>query len=602
ARRLGVKDRRAIPRSAYANLMKVLQKAGARVIALDVPLGELANEGKAPVSGARTSDGLLLDAGDSALVEALKNSKNVVLSSNVDLKAQSRDGVYRLPSMPFVEALGLDSGSVGNALILPDGDGSVRHMSLSFDQFSPSAFLCKSFALRIAEKQLDAKALADGPDRLFLRKHVFPSRIRINFVGPSRTFRMAPLWRALDWKTHQARNGLFYPSADRSARGDDQTAPADQESSPFAGKIVLVGLVDNAAESKAPVGAETGDSQSMPESFPSPVSGRNGPMSAIELQANSISNILHDRFLNEPEAWKFALIAFLLAAMLGRLLAVFRSRPALSLLGLAAFAIIWLAGAYMAFVSLHILVPVVVPILAVAVPCWLLVIVDSETFVRRERRRRTRVFRYLAAKPLAQEIERRLLAELGLDGKRMTVTVVACQLRDFLGNRADEPPEATMERLNASLSVMMNCIGEHHGFVERIWNCGVIGIWGAPIAMPEDKQAKLATDCALAIRKRLFNLYDGKEANAGANFNFTCGISTGESVCGTINAIAKDTNLTQYGAIGPAVDLAVELESLNPSYGTAFMLSETTASLVGQMFEVREIDRVRLNQREGMQP
>ena len=30
---------------------------------------------------------------------------------------------------------------------------------------------------------------------------------------------------------------------------------------------------------------------------------------------------------------------------------------------------------------------------------------------------------------------------------------------------------------------MMDCIGEHHGLVERIWNTGVIGIWGAPIAM-----------------------------------------------------------------------------------------------------------------------
>jgi adenylate cyclase len=210
------------------------------------------------------------------------------------------------------------------------------------------------------------------------------------------------------------------------------------------------------------------------------------------------------------------------------------------------------------------------------------------------------VFRSMAAKPLAQEIERKLLVELGLEGKNLTVSVIACQLRNFIGNREEESAEAVMQRLNACLSVIMDCIGEHHGLVERIWNCGVIGIWGAPIGMSEEKQAKLATDCALAIRKRLFNLYDSKDAFTGLNFNFTCGVSTGDSVCGTINAIARDTNLTQYGALGPAVDLAIELEGLNPHYGTTFMLSSTTAGLIGKMFEVREIDRLKASGREGM--
>ena len=53
------------------------------------------------------------------------------------------------------------------------------------------------------------------------------------------------------------------------------------------------------------------------------------------------------------------------------------------------------------------------------------------------------------------------LAELGLDGKRMVVTVLTCQMRDFIGTSEEESPEAVMQRLNGSLSVMMDCIGEH---------------------------------------------------------------------------------------------------------------------------------------------
>lgn len=588
ARRLGVTDNELIPRSTYASLIKTLKDAGAHVIGLNVPL-----EG-----AARGVDAAKISAEDEALSQVLRESKNVVIASNVDLDSRLRTNMFRLPYPPFVEALGLDSGSVGNALIVPDSDGFVRHQTLAFDSFSPSPYFYKSFALRIAEKELDAKSLAETPGRLFLRKHVYPNRIRINFVGPSRSFKMAPLWRVLDWKTHNAHNGLFLPTGSLATRA--QANPLEpNETNPFKDKIVFVGLVDNAAENKAAAIEPNPElARTLPQSFATPVSVPAIPMSDIEIQANVVSNILHDQYLNEPEPWLFGFVSLLIAALFGKVLGVFHSRPWLSLAGLCAFAGFWLIGAYFAFASLHLLIPVV-PLVLVALPCWALVILDAETFGRRERRRRTRVFRSLAAKPLAEEIERKLLAELGLEGKRMTVTVVACQLRDFIGNSQDESAEAVMQRLNSCLSVMMDCIGEHHGLVERIWNCGVIGIWGAPIAMAEDKQAKLATDCALAIRKRLFSLHDSKEMYTGLNFNFSCGISTGDSICGTINAIARDTNLTQYGAIGPAVDSAIELESLNLQYGTTFMLSSRSAGIVAPMFEVREIDRLKI--RDGNQ-
>ena len=455
-----------------------------------------------------------------------------------------------------MEALGIDSGSVGNGLIVADKDGKVRHAYLAFDQFTPSVFFYKSFALRVAEKRLDAKAITDMPGRLFLKKHTYPTRIRLNFAGPPRTFKMIPLWRALDWKTHIAHNGLFLPSEETAGGSSLNQMVADPATmNPFQNKIVLVGLVDNASENKAPFPGESSEHR-FTDSFITPVNQGATPMSAIEIQANTLSNLLHDRFLDEPEPWKSALISMCLALLLARLLGIVHTRPWVSLAGVAVFAVMWVVGAFFVFVFLHVLMPVVVPIEAVAVPCWALVVADANAFAKRERRRRTRVFRSMAAKPLAQEIERRLLVELGLEGKQMNVTVMACQLRNFIGARQEEPPEAVMQRLNACLSVMMDCIGEHHGLVERIWNCGVIGIWGAPIAMTADKQAKLATDCGLAIRKHLFNLHDSKDIYTGLNFNFTCGISTGESICGTINAIARDTNLTQYGALGPAVDLA----------------------------------------------
>ena len=598
ARRLGVPADQPLPRRAYALLLKRLEEAGAQVIGLDIPLEKPSTTAKSSLGGAIADPWPALDD-DQALAEQLSKAKNIVISSTVDLESHVRSEIYRCPQTPFLEALGTDSGSIGNALILPDRDGIVRRMPLVFEQFNPSAFFYKSFGLRVAEKQLGARAMVDSPERMFLRKHLYPTNIRINFIGPTNTFRMIPLWRALEWEKHYAHHGLFLPSEESDGNDvqpeSDDTAPPN----PFRDKIVLVGLFDNLTETRGqPSGLNAGQPA---ESFPTPACVTGNPMSAIEIQANVTSNVLHDRFLDECDASKSALIVILLAVLLGMVLGKFHNRPWLSFGVVVAFAIVWVAGAYFAFAQFHILIPVVVPIAIFVLPCWALVILDAQAFANREKRRRTRVFRTLAAKPLAQEIERKLLAELGLEGKLMTVTVLACQMRDFIGERKGESAEAVMQRLNASLSVMMTCIGDHHGLVERIWNCGVIGIWGAPIAMADEKQAKLATECALAMRKRLFDVYDNEDADSTKNFNFTCGISTGESVCGTINVAARDSSLAHYGALGPAVDLAVELESLNPGYGTTFMLGDSTATLVAQTFEVREIDRVKLG-RENAQP
>ncbi|HEY9773228.1 MAG TPA: adenylate/guanylate cyclase domain-containing protein [Planktothrix sp.] len=572
ARRLNISASEAMPRRIYAQLLKRLQEAGAQVIGFDIPL-ETAG----------------LTADDSAFAKELQDAKNVVLSSNIDLESRVRNGLYKMPDAPFVDALGVDSGSVGNALIQPDSDGLVRHLSLVFDQFKGSAYFYKSFALRVAEKQMDAKAMVDTPDRLFLRKHVYPTDIRLNFIGPTGGFKMVPLWRALEWEKHMARHGLFLENSDN---GDSDVSAVN----PFHDKIVLVGVVSNASENKAP---DAGRRQSSAPGFATPVSLPNVPMSDVEVHANAVANLLHERFLYEPDLATNILLIFALSLLFGRLLGKMQGRPWAGLGLVVAFSVCWLAGATFSFICLHTLVPVVVPIAYVAFPSWLLVVADSRSFARREKRKRIRIFRSLAAKPLAQEIERKLLAELGLEGKRMTVTVLACQMRGF-GEKNEESAEAVMQRLNACLSVMMSCVGDYNGLVERIWNCGIIAIWGAPIAMAEEKQAKMATDCALAMRKRLFELHDSGES-AVAGFNFTCGINTGESICGTINAAAGDTSLTQYGALGSAVDLAVELESLNPGFGTTFIIGPATATLVDETFEVREIDRLKLGRRENAQ-
>jgi class 3 adenylate cyclase len=189
---------------------------------------------------------------------------------------------------------------------------------------------------------------------------------------------------------------------------------------------------------------------------------------------------------------------------------------------------------------------------------------------------------------LALEIERRLLAELGLAGKRMTVTIVACQLTDFIQSLEEDNPEEILQNLNECLALMMQSVGGHGGLVERIWNCGVIGMWGAPIEMDEGKQARQAAACVIDINKRMREFQQTKEQQPA---RLTCSINTGEAICGTINAAAGDSILTHYGALGPCVDAAIQLESYNTTYGITCMVGTKTAQLLEDQYELRELDR-----------
>ena len=493
ARRVGLDGVQYWPRKVFAALIKKLRQADADVIVLDVPLQASADYkpgdnpeldkglDKLPLLSPST-DTKAGDSDNQFLIDELKKSKNVVLSSGVDMSTVNRTGaakddtlvLLRSPSASFVEAVGEDSGSVGNDAIMADPDGLVRHATLLFDQLGSSFY--KSLALRVIEKKVGARSIVDDHGKVYLRDRLMPINVRINYGGPPGSFKVIPLWRALDWEKH-VQHGL-YSSGETSRNDANQWRSAPDATiaaqNPFKNKIVLIGMFDPAWLGSEHQRVLYGNSE---RSFLTPAAPPPIPMTGVEVQANSIANTLGKNFLAEPDQWELLLVIIVVGLLVGRLLGWCAYRPWISLAVIGLFSVVWLALAFYSFVALKILIPVVVPLLGVAWPATIAVLSDQHFKIKRETKKQTKLFRSLAAKPLANEIEHRLLAELGLAGKLMTVTVIACQLRDFSLPVDDRKPEAVLQTLNQCLSEMMVAIGQHGGLVERIWNCGVIGLW-----------------------------------------------------------------------------------------------------------------------------
>src|SRR4030095_7918462 len=304
------------------------------------------------------------------------------------------------------------------------------------------------------------------------------------------------------------------------------------------------------------------------------------PMSGVELESNMVANILSARYLSEPETWEHVLIIMFVALLFGRIFAGLHGRPFSMLSAVVLFAAIWLVDAFLCFAYLNCLIPVMVPIFGVAFPAFLLVVTDQNVFAFRERRRHTRLFRALASDRLANEIDRRALGELGLEGKSATVTCLVCQLRDFNSITAGRSPTVVISMVNQCLREIIGSTYEHSGVINRVWGQGVQALWGAPIPMQETSQVRLAANCCLDIKRRLAELserwrreglIDSPEVSVLAHF----GINTGAAVCGQIGTESH----TEYGALGEDVDLAVRFESVGPQYSTSCVVGARYAEL-----------------------
>lgn len=239
------------PRSFHARLIEQLNRAGAKVIGLDILFAEPSDP-----------------AEDEALERALRDAGNVVLVSTL---AVVNDPLFRLttrvdPLPAFAQAT-----TVGSPIVNIDADGIVRRTRLLYPDPGQS-----SFALQIVGK------FASAPEREQLGKQDLANVALINYLGPSRTLKTVSYYQALDY---------------------ERLLPPDI----FAGKIVLVGRSLEAIPEPQNL---SGDTFLTPFSW-----STGNPTAGVEIQATIVDNLLQKRFIAEfSKPAQMALLLALIAS------------------------------------------------------------------------------------------------------------------------------------------------------------------------------------------------------------------------------------------------------------------------------------------------
>jgi adenylate cyclase len=160
-------------------------------------------------------------------------------------------------------------------------------------------------------------------------------------------------------------------------------------------------------------------------------------------------------------------------------------------------------------------------------------------------------------------------ASLEPGGEARTVTLLFADIRGFTTIAERLPAEAVVDLLNAALSRLSDAVFAHHGTLDKFTGDGLMAIFGAPVAQPDD--AARAVAAGLAMLEAIRDL-DAQQPAGAPRLAIGVGIHTGEAIVGNIGSARR----LDYTAIGDAVNLASRVEGLTKELGAPLLLSRAT--------------------------
>ena len=131
---------------------------------------------------------------------------------------------------------------------------------------------------------------------------------------------------------------------------------------------------------------------------------------------------------------------------------------------------------------------------------------------------------------------------------------------------------------------MTDIIFAHGGTLDKYLGDGLMALFGAPTATPQD--ATNALNAAAAMQRRVIGINQELRAEGLSEIGVGIGLHTGEATVGYIGSERR----SEYTAIGDTVNTASRLES--NSKGGQILVSDATASAATSRYPLRQRDPI----------
>jgi len=158
-----------------------------------------------------------------------------------------------------------------------------------------------------------------------------------------------------------------------------------------------------------------------------------------------------------------------------------------------------------------------------------------------------------------------------LKPREADLSVMFCDLSGFSNVSEDSATDLMnlLQQTSDSLTLITQQILRHDGVIGDFHGDAAMGFWGWPVAGTDESHAQKACAAALDIMASF---------NSNSTFAAKIGIGSGTCVAGEIGS----NHQVKVSALGPVVNLASRLESMNRQFGTSILIDERTAELLGE--------------------
>ena len=315
------------------------------------------------------------------------------------------------------------------------------------------------------------------------------------------------------------------------------------------------------------------------------------PSFGVAIHAQVVAQLLHRRAVPSPRIpWPEILATAALAASgvaLGIALA-----GSLALIALTALGFVFAATALGAYAVTGVLIPIVSPVLALALAggtarAW------RGRSDRRDRRALRALFSRFVSEPVVNEImkERDLFMSGGRPKPReLTATVLFADVAGFTTICEALQPAPLIAWVDRYIDAMAGIIIAHDGVLLRFIGDGILAVFGVPV--PRLDEAGIATDagnaarCALAMERAMAGLNASWFAEGLPVGGLRIGLHTGPMVAGSLGTGAR----MEFCLLGDTANIGARLEQLGKDYAgpdpryCTIVASETTWSRLGGGF------------------
>ncbi len=206
----------------------------------------------------------------------------------------------------------------------------------------------------------------------------------------------------------------------------------------------------------------------------------------------------------------------------------------------------------------------------------------------REEVARANYSRFLPEVVVKQMLENPESFKLG--GVSQTITILFADNRGFTRISEHAPPEKIVSLLNRYFSAMTEIIFAHGGTLDKYLGDGLMALFGAPTATPDD--ASNALNAAVAMQRRLLGINRELRDEGFQEIGVGMGLHTGEVIVGYIGSDRR----SEYTAIGDTVNTSSRLES--NALGGEILLSDATAKAAHSRYKLKPREPIMVKNRQ----